>query len=158
MAIEFTLALRTPLPTAEVASELQQVAQTLGLFDATVTPESLLDEGAETVHGTLIQVIDAYPRPWNPVLEDLGFNPTGTVEFRQDKFTDMSVQDDDMILLTSGLLDRVPGDAVLHFQYEQIWLLRRDNELTLSEDDDIWPPERLAAVHQPYRRATHAFS
>ena len=107
---------------------------------------------------TRIQVVDANPRPWNAVIEDLGFTPTVRVEFRLDKFTDMSDQKDDMIRLVSDLLDRIPGDAVLHFQYEQIWLLRRNGELSLSEQDDIWPSQRLAAVHQPFRRATYAFS
>jgi hypothetical protein len=49
-----------------------------------------------------------------------------------------------MIRLVSDLLDRIPGDAVLHFQYEQIWLLRRNDELSLNERSDIWPPQRLA--------------
>jgi hypothetical protein len=92
------------------------------------------------------------------VTEDFGFRPTVLVGFRQDKFTDMSAQDDDMVRLVTGLLDRVPGDVVLHFQYEQIWLLRHNGELSLNERDDIWPPQRLAAVHQSYRRATHTFS
>jgi hypothetical protein len=92
------------------------------------------------------------------VAEDLGFVPTVRVAFRLGKVTDMSAQQDDMIRLVSGLLDRVPGDAVLHYEYEYIWLLRRDGELSLNERSDIWPPQRLAAVHQPYRRATYAFS
>lgn len=62
-----------------------------------------------------------------------------------------------MVRLTVGVLDRFPGDAVLHFQLEQLWLLRRSGTLTLSEDDFAWPPERLALVHQPYQRATHTF-
>ncbi|WP_432215891.1 SitI3 family protein [Streptomyces hygroscopicus] len=60
--------------------------------------------------------------------------------------------------MTSGLLGRVAGDAVLHFQFEAIWLLRRGGELSLSERDDLWLPQRLAVVTQTYRRATHAFS
>jgi hypothetical protein len=158
MAIEYSLALGTPFTTAQVAGELQQAAQTLGLFDATVTPELLLDEVGRSRFDTRIQVVDANPRPWNAVIEDLGFTPTVRVEFRLDKVADMANQKDDMIRLVSDLLDRIPGDAVLHFQYEQIWLLRHNGEVTLSEEDDIWPPQRLAAVHQPYRRATQAFS
>jgi hypothetical protein len=158
MAIDYDLELATPLTTTQVAGELDRVAQTLGLFDAAITPEVLTSEGARTVHGTIIMVLDADPRPHDPVTEDFGFRPTVFVGFRQDKFTDMSAQDDDMVRLVSGMLDCLPGDVVLHFQYEQIWLLRRNGELTLSERDDIWPPQRLAAVHQPYRRATHTFS
>jgi hypothetical protein len=118
----------------------------------------LLDEVGRSRFDTRIQVVDANPRPWNAVIEDLGFTPTVRVEFRLDKFTDMSDQKDDMIRLVSDLLDRVPGDAVLHFQYEQIWLLRRDGDLSLNERGDIWPPQRLAMVSQPYRRATYAFN
>jgi hypothetical protein len=158
MAIDYDLEMATPLPTAQVAAELHQVAQTLGLFDAAVTPEVLVKEGARTVRDTVIRILDAAPGPHDPVTEDLGFRPTVFVGLRQGQAADMSAQDDDMVRLVSGLLDRVPGDVVLHFQYEQVWLLRQNGELSLSEDDDIWPPQRLAAVHQPYRRATHAFN
>jgi hypothetical protein len=91
------------------------------------------------------------------VTEELGFAPTVRVAFRFDKFTDMSAQKDDMVRLVSDLLDRVSGDAVLHFDYEYIMLLRRDGDLSLNERSDIWPTDLLAAVRQPYRRATYAF-
>jgi hypothetical protein len=158
MAIEFDLDLGTPLSPTQVASELCEVGRALGLFDATVTPALLLGEGATTHRRMWIQVFATDPRPWNVVIVDLGFTPTVTVGFRESQSTDRSAQDDDMILLVSGLLDRVPGDAVLHFQSEEIWLLRRGDELSLNEQEEIWPPQRLAAMHQPYRRATHAFS
>jgi hypothetical protein len=80
------------------------------------------------------------------------------VAFRLDKVTDMSAQQDKMVRLVSDLLDCVPGNAVLHFDFEYILLLRRGGELSLNERSDIWPPQRLAAVHQPYRRATYAFN
>jgi hypothetical protein len=146
------------LPAARVAGEVHEAGRTVGLFDGAVTPEQLLGEGAITRRHTWIRVSDADPRPWNAVIVDLGFTPTVTVVFRESQRTDMSAQDDDMVLLVSALLDRVPGDAVLHFQSEEIWLLRRGGELSLNEQEEIWPPQRLAAVHQPYRRATHAFS
>jgi len=158
MAIEFDLDLGTPLSAAQVAGELCEAGRTLGLFDAAVTPEALLGEGPITRLHTWIRVFDTDPRPWNAVIVDLGFTPTITVVFRESQSTDMSAQDDDMVLLVSALLDRIPGDAVLHFQSEEIWLLRRGGELSLNEQEEIWPPQRLAAVHQPYRRATHAFS
>ncbi len=158
MAIEYDLEIAAPLPAAPVANELLAVAETLGLFDTAVTAELLVHEGARTRLGMWIMVLDVGRGQHDPVAEDLGFSPTVDVGFRMDKFTDMSAQKDDMIRLVSTMLDRVPGDAVLHFQYEQVWLLRQNGELTLSEDDDIWPPQRLAAVHQPYRRATHAFN
>jgi hypothetical protein len=157
MAIDFDLEMATPLPGPQVAVELCDVARTFGLFDEAVTPEQILEEGARTRSDLWVRVLDVSPDPRNPVAEDLGFIPTVRVAFRLGKFTDMSAQQDDMIRIVSHLLDRVPGDAVLHFQYEYIWLLRRGGELSLNERSDIWPPQRLAAVRQPYRRATYAF-
>ncbi|WUS42949.1 SitI3 family protein [Kitasatospora sp. NBC_01250] len=69
----------------------------------------------------------------------------------------MDEQQDDMVRLASGLLERVQGDAVLNFQSEVIWLLRRDGDLSLNEQEDIWPRQRLAAVSQPFRRATYTY-
>jgi len=128
------------------------------MFDTSVGPEDLLADGALTRFRTWVKVYEPNPPPWHAVTSDLGFTPTVSVGFRFDKFTDMSEQDDDMVRLVSGLLDRVPGDAVLHFQLEKIWLLRRDGDLSVSEDPNIWPQHRLAALSQPYRRATHTFS
>ncbi|HKS44277.1 MAG TPA: SitI3 family protein [Amycolatopsis sp.] len=51
--------------------------------------------------------------------------------------------EDDMIRLISRLLDQIPGDVVLHSSFEHIWLLRRDGELSVSEQEDIWPPELI---------------
>ncbi len=103
-------------------------------------------------------MVESRPQPWNVVITDLGFIPTVLVVFRLSKENGATPQQDDMIRLVSGLLDRVPGDAVLHLDYEHIWLLRRGGDLSLSERSDIWPPHRLAALSQRYRRATHTFS
>lgn len=157
MAISYSLEMATPLPAGQVARELNDVGHAAGLFDASVTPDLVLGEGAATERGTWIRVCDASLESWHPVISDLGFTPTVWVTFRFKK-QDMSSQDDDMVRLVSGLLERVPGDAVLHFQFESIWLLRRGTDLSLSEDDDLWPAHRLALVSQPYRRATHAFA
>ncbi len=74
------------------------------------------------------------------MITDLGFSPTVSVVFRLDKQGEIADQQDDMIRLISGVLDRVPGDAVLHKDLEQIWLLRRGGDLSVSEQDDLWPP------------------
>lgn len=158
MAISYSLDLATPSPTAQVAGELHDVARAIGLLDASTTADDLLDEGVATGLGTWIRVVEARPRPWNAVITDLGFTPTVWVAFRLGKENGATPQQDDMIRLVSGLLERVPGDAVLHLHYEYIWLLRRGGDLSLSEQADIWPPHRLAALSQRYRRATHTFS
>lgn len=157
MALDYDLDLGTTASASQVAHELRGVAVATGMVDASVTPELILQEGAETARGTWIRVIEANPRPWNAVITDLGFTPTVSVGFRLDK-TDPVTAQDEMIRLTSGLLDRIPGEAVLHFQYEVIWLVRRGGELSLNERDDLWPANRLASVSQPYQRKTHAFS
>lgn len=158
MAIAYDLEMATPLPAAQVARELTGAAQAVGLLDASVTAEQLLEDGAVTNRGTWIQVFEEKPQPWDPVTADLGFTPTVSVTFRLDKMAEISDQQDDMIQLVSGLLDRVTGDAVLEYQSETIWLLRRGGDLSLNERDDLWPPQRLAAISQLYRRATHTFS
>jgi hypothetical protein len=156
MAIDYYLHLGTPLAAAEVVGELQDFAQTLS--DRPVTPELLLGEGIATKRGTWIHATDTKVPSWSVMPEDFGFTPTVTVSFRQDKFTDTLAQTDDMIRLTSYLLDHVPGDAALHFEFEYIMLLRRDGELSLNERSDIWSPQRLAMVRQSYQRATYKFS
>jgi hypothetical protein len=88
-----------------------------------------------------------------------GFTLTVWVAFRLAKENGIGRQLDDVVRRTVELLDHVPGDAVLHFDYEVVWLVRRGGELSLNERDDIWTPTRLAAVGQrPHRRGTPAFS
>lgn len=161
MAISYSLDMAATESTVlQVAWHMCDVARPLGVFDVSVTPEALLEEGAVTTSGMWISVGEDRPMPWgHPVTMDLGFTPTASVRFRLDgKRGEPSDQQDDMIRLTSGLLNRISGDAVLHFQFEDIWLLRRGADLSLNERDDLWLPHRLAAVSPPYRRATHAFS
>jgi hypothetical protein len=77
---------------------------------------------------------------------------------RLDKETEISTQQDDMVRIASRLLDRAFGDAMLHNGYETIWLLRSSGDLTVSEQADLWSNNRLAAITQTYRRATHRFA
>jgi len=102
MAISYSLDLATPSPTAQVASELHDIARAIGLFDASVTPERVLDAGAATGLGTWTRVVEATPRPWNAVIADLGFTPTVFVVFRLGKDSEAGHQQTDMIKLVSG--------------------------------------------------------
>ncbi|GDY34086.1 SitI3 family protein [Gandjariella thermophila] len=158
MAIVYYLDMATPFTAEQVALELYDSAQTIGLFDESVTVEKILKEGAVTKLWTWIKVTGIQPQPWNVIITDLGFTPTVSVAFRRNNQEKTSQQEDDMVRIVDRLLVRVPGDLVLHWDFEEIWLLRRGGELTVSEDDDIWPPERLAVLTQPYHRATHTFS
>ncbi|MGW2646760.1 SitI3 family protein [Streptomyces sp. NPDC001393] len=158
MAIEYDLDIATRSSAAEVATCLAEIGRLLDVFDTSVTGEQLADKGVfgYTRRGTCVSVIQQrQPHPWHPIVAGLGFTPTVGVGFRMGKDTETSDQQDDMIRLVAPLLERVDGDAVLHFQFEEIWLLRKNGELTLNEADDLWRPQRLALMAQPYRRETH---
>ncbi|MEY9944121.1 SitI3 family protein [Kitasatospora sp. GAS1066B] len=157
MAISYSLDLVTPVPAIEVAQKRDEVAQSLRLIDASVTAEALLN-GTLAVYGTWIRVVTTKPVPWgDPLIGGRVFTPTVSVVFRLDKAGDISGQQDDMVRLASGLLSQVPGDAVLHFDYEDVWLVRQDGQLSLKERSDLWPALRLSGVSLPYGRQTHEF-
>ncbi|MGW7549314.1 SitI3 family protein [Streptomyces sp. NPDC054770] len=159
MAIEFDLDIATGSAVAEVASRLAEVGTETGVFDASVTAERLTERGVFALSrlGTCVSVVrQEPPHPWHPVVAGLGFTPTVGVGFRMAKGVEVAEQQDDMIRLVAPLLERIDGDAVLHFQFEVIWLLRRNGELSLNERDDIWRPQRLALMRGPFRRETHS--
>ncbi|TVT56695.1 hypothetical protein FNH05_08045 [Amycolatopsis rhizosphaerae] len=158
MAIAYNLDMATSFTKEQVADEVLDSGRNIGIFDTSVQVEQLLEKGALASLGTWIRVYEPRIRPWNPVAADFGFTPTVSIVFRLNKEDRMSEQEDDMIRLVSRLLDRVPGDLLLHWDYEHIWLLRRNNDLSVSEDPDLWPPQRLTLLAQPYHRASHHFS
>ncbi|MEU6222632.1 SitI3 family protein [Streptomyces sp. NPDC047042] len=158
MAISYDLECATESSATEVAARLAEIGKGIGVFDATVTPDLLLDPGVNTRHGTSIRVTqERTPHPWHPVVADLHFTPTVSAAFRMAKGVEVGVQQDDMLRLVLPLLEQIDGEAVLHFQYESIWLLRKNGELILSENDDLWRPHRISFVLQPYKRETHRF-
>lgn len=156
MAIAYDLDCATRLPADEVAAHVQEIGRETGVLDASVTSERLVGDGAATRLGTWIRVVTSRPpQPWDPIVTDLAFTPTVGTVFRMAKGVEVSDQQDDMIRLVVPLLERMDGDAVLHSDFETVWLLRKKGELSLNEDDDLWRPQRLALVKQPYRRETH---
>ncbi|MFD5814873.1 SitI3 family protein [Streptomyces sp. NPDC127038] len=159
MAIEYDLDIATRSTPAEVAACLAEIGRKSDVFDESITGGRLAEAGtfAYTRRGTCVSVIQQRrPQPWDPVATGLGFTPTVGVGFRMGKEADTSQQQDDMIRLVAPLLDHVGGDAVLHYQFEVVWLLRRGGELSLNDRDDLWRPERLALMTRAYRRETHA--
>ncbi|MFD5437942.1 SitI3 family protein [Kitasatospora sp. NPDC127067] len=162
MAISYSLELVTPWAPVRVARRLVDVARPMRLLTVPAavpaTVDTLLAGGALTAHGTWIRVTPLKPTRWgDPRIGGRFFTPTVSVAFRLGKDTDVSGQQDDMIRLSDALLAQVPGDAVLHLDQEDVWMVRRDGELILGERSDIWPPDRLATVSGPYRRRTHEF-
>ncbi|MFI9360697.1 SitI3 family protein [Kitasatospora sp. NPDC053057] len=158
MAISYSLELVTPWSTAQVAQTFADVARSLRLVDASATVDALLGDGVLTVYGTWLRVATRKPTPWgDPEIGGRVFTPTVSIVFRLGKDADISGQQDDMTRLADGLLAQVPGDAVLHLDHEDVWMVRQDGELALSERSDFWPPNRLAGISAPYRRRNHEF-
>ncbi|WIY04575.1 SitI3 family protein [Amycolatopsis mongoliensis] len=151
MALSYDLEVATSSSLEQVARELLDIGRPLELFDASVTPEQLFRDGAVTPLRTWTRVYERNPATWAPIVTDFGITPTVAVGFSLYKHDKIPEQQDDMIRLVSGLVDRIAGDAVFSGM-DVIWLMRRRGELTLNERDDIWPEHRLAAVRQAYRR------
>jgi hypothetical protein len=158
MAISYTLSVATTWPSAQVAGELHRAAVDLALLPASTGETQILDPGVVTASGTRLRVMATPPHPVDPVLAGLGFRPTLTTTFRFDKFRDLEVQTDDMVALVADLLDHVPGDLVLHHQYETIWLLRRGDDLSIGDRDGMWPPHRATLLGRPHHRRSLSFT
>jgi hypothetical protein len=158
MAISYRFEIATAASALQVADAVYGVGSRLALFRSLDRPQRLLMGGAVTLRGTRIRVMEVHSPPWNPTVTDLGFAPTVCASFRLGRTTEISVQQDDMIAVVARLLDEVVGDAVLHSAYEAIWLLRRGGELTVGEQSDLWPGDRLAVIGRDVRRQTHRFS
>ena len=157
MAISYSLQIGTSMPVAQAAGELYRTAVGSGLIDAATNDEQLLDPGVTTTAGPWVRMVDLSARPSKLVVDRFGFLPTVDAFFRFDKFGDFAAQGDAMVRIVAGLLDLVPGDMVLHYQYEDIWLLRTGATVTVSDRDDLWPPHRLAMLTGPYRREALSF-
>jgi hypothetical protein len=93
--------------------------------------------------------------PPDPVEAEFGFAPTIQVYFGLSKAGDFEAQETDVLRLVLGVLARIPGDALLHFEHDEVWLLRRGGRLTVN--DSLWKPNQLALLTQPYERAQLAF-
>lgn len=93
--------------------------------------------------------------PPDPVESEFGFAPTISVYFGLAKFGDFEAQETDVLKLALGVLARIPGDALVHLEHDEVWLLRRGGRLTVN--DSLWKPNQLALLSQPYERAQLAF-
>lgn len=94
--------------------------------------------------------------PPDPVQDRFGFAPTINVYFGLAKFGDFEAQETDVLRLALGVLARIRGDALLHFEHDEVWLLRRGEKLTVNES--LWKPQQLGLLRpQPHERGLLAF-
>ncbi|WP_329071024.1 SitI3 family protein [Amycolatopsis sp. NBC_01480] len=156
MSLDYSFDMATELSLELFAREVVDVAREFGLVEAAVTPEQIVSDGAKTTLGTWLKVYAPAPPPWAPEVTELGITATVSISFELYKHDKLEEQKDDFVRIVGRLLRRVPGDAVLTGM-ENHWLVRRGDELDVSEVDYLWPPHRLAELPEPYRRMTHVY-
>ncbi|WP_225727123.1 MULTISPECIES: SitI3 family protein [unclassified Nocardia] len=160
MALDYVFKIATQTSVDEFSNTLIDITKALDILDTESNTEALQSDGIITHLGTWIRVGVATPSRWgDPVAEDFGFSPTLFARFRYGKNSPTSAQGDDLVKVVAGLLGRVAGDALLYLEgSEKLWLLRRDGDLRLSEDEAVWDAGRLSSIHMPYSRKNYFFS
>lgn len=141
-------------PLERLALDVRAVTSEAGLI-ASRGSDDLLDGVLTLTSGLWVSVsrLDDTDPEVPTFGKELGIDSVASVDLQQDGGRDAMAQLDEMLTVVFGLLERVPGDAVLHYEESEVWLVRRDGELILTDNDRIWIPERLARVPPPYRRA-----
>lgn len=157
MSLSYDFELATPAPAGAVARDVLSTVEEAGLVKPGHTADELTGTGIELLSGTTVQVGRANPTPIDPVVTDLGVRPTVWVEFRLEK-SDVERQDDEMVRVVAALLHKVPGDAVLTFGGGVILFVRRDGALTVTDNDEFWPPARLALLGHHHTRGQLKFA
>lgn len=148
MSITYKLELGAPVAPNAVVSAIVEAA-------AGVIEEHRGTKGSLRGGGWFDVDVAEYDPP-DPVEDQFGFAPTIEVYFGLNKFGDFEAQETDVIRLVLGVLARIPGDALLHFEHDDVWLLRCGGRLTIN--DSLWKPQQVALLSQAYERAQLAFS
>lgn len=84
-----------------------------------------------------------------------GFVPTSWIHFRL-RAGEIDEQLDEMAALVATVLSAAEGDALLHADFEDVWLLRRGGQLVLSDEDARWPARRRSGFGELTRAALDA--
>lgn len=135
--------------------DVEQTAELMASAEPAADAAGFQRPGVELASGVLVSVSASTPLPFpDPIEQELGVTPTVHVLFRFDKETDVVDQRADMVRLVSAVLRGSQGDAVLTYQGEVVWLLRKGGRLTISDRDDFWIPPIRALLAQPYERAS----
>ena len=144
-------------PLAQLATAAREAAAAAGVLDGVVGGPDPTATTLALTSGLTVELAPPFVSGADPFLADFGFERGASVDFQIDGSRDPGPEYDQLLQLTFALLARVPGDAVLHYGYAEVWLLRRGGQLVLNERPDIWPPDRLAGVPVPYQQAPLAF-
>jgi hypothetical protein len=156
MSLDYSFDMATALSPEEFAREVLDLGHVSGVFDNSVTPELITTDGAVTARKAWTRVYEPKPEPWWPEVTELGITTTVGLVFELYKHDGISEQMDDVVRLSARMLERLTGDAILT-GLDVLWLVRKDGILDVNENPDIWTPERLAELPQPYRRHTHSY-
>lgn len=83
------------------------------------------------------------------LVEELGIEASVIILFRLND-EDREAQKYGLLQATIALLQRIPGDALLLFNGEVVWLFRKEGILTLNSGMELWTPTYLSLVEGDY--------
>jgi hypothetical protein len=147
------------LPAARVAKAVSDAATSSGSLRSDAVLHADPGGHITLVSGLHVQLFVPEPDPDpDEVAIAFGLDRAVSVWMRQNSSRPADAQYADVVTLTVGVLHQIESDAVLHLEYDRVWLLRRRGTLVLSDDDEWWSPDLLALVNLPYERAPLAFA
>lgn len=146
-------------PLDRLAEAVRATATQLNLLARVVEAPDPANAGFYLTSGLLVTVDPPFVSGEDPFVSDFGMARAATVDFYYDsQHEGFERQDDELLQMVFWLLEVVvPGDAVLHYEYYVVHLVRCGGQFVLSDADDVWPPERLSRVPVPYQRSHLAF-
>jgi len=149
--------LAAPGRADDVATTVLHDAQEGGLIARDITIDRVMGDGIKLESGLRLRISSVEPAADDPVFEDMQIVPNTLFYFRLHNLEDRDRQTDEVVWLALDALIRFPGDAVLTFQLEVIWLLRRGGQMWLHTEPNFWTPARLQMVPMPYLQAAMHF-
>lgn len=137
MALEYNLDVETELTPVEVQAVI------LSGTDLKLNGDCL--EG----NGVVASISETGYRS-ESVMKYFGFTPTVSIAMRLDKFEQRDEGRNSVIRIVSLLAKSIPGDMVLLFNHEYVYLLRKDGKVILnSYDKKLWNTEMLSLLDLP---------
>jgi hypothetical protein len=148
---------RDALPTATLGRVARDVVERAGLLAEVGDAPDPAEATLRLTDGMWVWVEVPVITGPDSFVADFGIARAATVNFDVGGTDDPARTIDDMLRLALDLLARAPGDAVLHYEYTDVWLVRRGGQLLLNDVPGLWSPERLAWIPVPYQLAPLAF-